>query len=160
MRASLVFFFSYGLPGTTDCRKVGKPSRSASAAVTATSPSAASQYRCGGERASETIGADGPIGARAAVLAKINPPPLRDPAPGYGPSMQRIECVILDEATIERKWGWVFFYQSKRYVETGEPGALLAGNAPYIVNRDEGTLHETGTARGVEHYIEEYEKRL
>jgi len=94
------------------------------------------------------------------VLAKINPPPLRDPAPGYGPSMQRIECVILDEATIERKWGWVFFYQSKRYVETGEPGALLAGNAPYIVNRDEGTLHETGTARGVEHYIEEYEKRL
>ncbi len=28
------------------------------------------------------------------------------------------ELVILDEHTVERDWGWVFFYQSAQYVRT------------------------------------------
>ena len=69
-------------------------------------------------------------------------------------------CVILDEHTIERSWGWVFFYNSRKYVETNEFEHALFGNAPYIVNRFDGSMHVTGTARPTEHYIAEYESQI
>ena len=69
-------------------------------------------------------------------------------------------CVILEEETIEKEWGWVFFYQSKKYIETGDIGEMLAGNTPYIVNKKNGQLHETGTAEDIEYYISELEQTL
>lgn len=68
--------------------------------------------------------------------------------------------VICDEATIERPFGWVFFYDSKRHLETGDFRHALAGNAPLIVNRHTGALVPTGTAREVHEYIAEYESQL
>jgi len=70
------------------------------------------------------------------------------------------ECGILDDHTIERKWGWVFFFQSNEFIESGNFRDMLAGNAPYIVNKNTGNLHITGTAYEVKHYINEYEKTL
>ena len=70
------------------------------------------------------------------------------------------EPVIIDEVTIERPFGWVFFYQSANYQRTGYYGYQLAGNGPIIVNRFDGSLHDTGTARPTEEYIREYEARL
>ncbi len=97
--------------------------------------------------------------AKAKVLERINPPPLPDPAPDDSPAMPpQPECVLLDEETIEKDWGWVFFYQSREYLEGGDELSALAGNAPYIVNRHDGSLHETGTAQPVEYYIEAYER--
>jgi hypothetical protein len=69
-------------------------------------------------------------------------------------------AVIVDSATIERDFGWVFFYQSRRFLETRDPIWKLAGNAPYIVNRLDGALHVTGTARPIEEYIAQYEHDL
>ena len=66
--------------------------------------------------------------------------------------------VILDEATIEREFGWVFFYDSSRHVETGMISDAIAGNAPIIVNKHDGTLHFTGTASPISYYIEDYER--
>ncbi len=40
------------------------------------------------------------------------------------------------------------------------PGAMLAGNAPYIVNKHSGQLQVTGTAHDIEYYIDEYEQSL
>ncbi len=71
-----------------------------------------------------------------------------------------IECVVLVSETIEKEWGWVFFYQDKKFVETGDFQYMLGGNAPYIVNRKTGELVLTGTAYPVEHYIREYEQTL
>ena len=72
------------------------------------------------------------------------------------------ECdvVILDEATQDHDWGWVFFYQSREYVETGAPTAMLAGNAPYIINKNTGEIVVTGTARPTVEYVQDYQKRL
>ena len=67
--------------------------------------------------------------------------------------------VILDDATIEQDFGWVFFYQSRQFLQTREPTAKLAGNAPYIVDRHTGALHVTGTARPLEYYISQYANR-
>jgi hypothetical protein len=70
------------------------------------------------------------------------------------------DLVVIDESTMERDWGWVFFYTSERYLKTGDIRDAVAGNAPYIVNRHTGEVRGTGTAQPIEHYIDEYEREL
>lgn len=67
-----------------------------------------------------------------------------------------LELVLLDGITMEENFGWVFFYDSKRCVQTGNPLDRLAGNAPIVVTRADGALHETGTALPLEHYLRRF----
>lgn len=67
---------------------------------------------------------------------------------------------IMDEHTIERSWGWMFFYQSKRFIETGDHLQGLVGNAPYLVNKETGAFGFTGTAYTPGELIEMYENEL
>jgi hypothetical protein len=76
------------------------------------------------------------------------------------PQLCNVECVILEKKTICRDWGWVFFYQSKGYIETGDFRYMLGGNAPIIVNKHSGEIVHTGTAQPTEYYINEYEATL
>ena len=71
-----------------------------------------------------------------------------------------VDPVILKEATQEYSWGWVVFYQSRKYTETHDIQFALAGNGPYIVNKHSGDLEITGTAQPVEDYVREYEAKL
>ena len=68
------------------------------------------------------------------------------------------ELIIVDESTIERAWGWVFFHTSKRWLETQDIRYALTGNSPIIVERESGRLINTGTAMSIEHYIANYER--
>ena len=67
--------------------------------------------------------------------------------------------VVMESETIEKQFGWIFFYNTKKYIETGDFKYMLAGNAPLIVDKDSGKVHETGTAHPIEYYIEEYKKQ-
>lgn len=58
--------------------------------------------------------------------------------------------------TQEESFGWVFFYQAKEYMETGTLSSMLAGNAPFIVNRRDGAVHVLGTVHPVDVYLKEY----
>jgi hypothetical protein len=99
---------------------------------------------------------------RDKFLAMIN----RDKAKGL--AMERIlqwrpvgyEPVIVDEDTIERDFGWVFFWTSREYLETQDYHYALAGNCPIIVNKFDGSTHVTGSAHASEYYIKEYEDSL
>jgi len=71
-----------------------------------------------------------------------------------------VQLEIVEAETIERPFGWVFFYNSKDYLAKRNFEDMLAGNAPIIVNRETGQLHITGTAQPIEHYITEYEAKL
>ena len=51
---------------------------------------------------------------------------------GFG----EIVPVLIDSATQEFDEGWVFFYQSRSYVETGDFNESLVGNAPCFVPRN------------------------
>lgn len=62
--------------------------------------------------------------------------------------------VIVDEETQEHEFGWVFFYNSKEYIDTGDFIHAIAGNAPVVVLRD-GTIRTTGTARPLSSYLRE-----
>ena len=54
------------------------------------------------------------------------------------------------DATLERDFGWVFFYGPD------DMSILIAGNAPIIVDRTSGSVHVTGTAPPLEQYLETY----
>lgn len=69
-----------------------------------------------------------------------------------------LALVLRHEATIERPFGWVFFYNSKQFVDSGDVQHALFGNAPLIVSRADGSIHVTGTGEPIEHYIQEYER--
>ena len=67
--------------------------------------------------------------------------------------------VIVDAGTIEKPFGWVFFYNSQKFIETGDYRYQLAGNGPVIVNRSDGSVEFCGTSRAVDALIEEYERK-
>jgi hypothetical protein len=67
-------------------------------------------------------------------------------------------CEIIQDATIEKPFGWVFFYNSREFLETGDLSFALTGNAPIIVDKFTGLITETGTAYPIEYYIENYTK--
>ena len=70
------------------------------------------------------------------------------------------QACIVRESTIAKPYGWIFFYQSKEFLDVGTRSAQLAGNAPIIVNRNTSELRVTGTAKPLDHYLNEYEKTL
>lgn len=69
------------------------------------------------------------------------------------------EYTILWEHTVDKPYGWVFFYNHKKFVE-GDEDFQLVGNAPIIVDRVNGELRVTGTGRPLEYYLAEYEATL
>jgi hypothetical protein len=70
------------------------------------------------------------------------------------------ELLLLDGSTLEKPYGWVFFYNSRKYLESGDFRYRLAGNSPILVKRSDGALCELGTAQSVEESLRDYEKRM
>jgi hypothetical protein len=91
-------------------------------------------------------------------IGDVSVPPVEKPvavqiAKHYVSHLERaagVSMVISSKETIECDFGWVFFYAPK------DSSALVAGNAPIIVDREDGTVHLTGTAYPIEHYLESY----
>jgi len=65
--------------------------------------------------------------------------------------------VILEERTRVKSYGWVFFYQSRKYVETGKIADMLLGNGPVIVLRN-GRIHQLGAAQSADDSIRAFER--
>lgn len=58
----------------------------------------------------------------------------------------------------EESFGWVFFYQSRDYLEKGSLSSMLAGNAPFAVLRESGVVKTFGTVHPSDFYIEQLKK--
>ena len=68
-------------------------------------------------------------------------------------SCDEFQVVLFPRKTIERDFGWVFFYGPS------DPSILVAGNAPLIVDRKNGAVHPTGPGGyPLELYLESYER--
>lgn len=68
--------------------------------------------------------------------------------------VQKLLVVRVDE----HDFGWVYFYDGSIHIATGNVGDAVAGNAPLIVDRTDGRLYITGTARPLEHYLMEFRR--
>jgi Immunity protein 35 len=69
------------------------------------------------------------------------------------PAFPSDSWLILDDATIERDWGWVFFYDSKLHHDTRDFQYAVAGNAPLVVRRSDGAVLATCTHKPVEGFV-------
>jgi hypothetical protein len=65
--------------------------------------------------------------------------------------------VVVDKWTQEKPYGWIFFFNSKRYLDTKISEYRLGGNGPVVFERDSGEVIPLGTALPTEEAIEEYE---
>lgn len=63
------------------------------------------------------------------------------------------DVVINDEATRETPTCWIFFYNTRAYLETGSIRHALAGNAPIFVLKDDPTSFFGRTDTPVEDQI-------
>lgn len=81
---------------------------------------------------------------------------LAEEAINKGYTVPGDELVVIDSSTMEKEYGWVFFYDSRRFLETNDESYMVAGNAPLIVEKD-GAMHWLGTAKPVEEYVAAFE---
>ncbi|WP_369149004.1 YrhB domain-containing protein [Streptomyces sp. R44] len=49
----------------------------------------------------------------------------------------------------EHELVWIVYYQAVEYLRTRDPGLLLGGNGPYLVDRLDGSLHQIGPVAAV-----------
>ena len=68
--------------------------------------------------------------------------------------------VIIDDLTVERPFGWVFFYDSKKYLDSGRVEDAIAGNGPVLVNKNSGHVEFCGSHKPVQSSIRDYEEKL
>ena len=66
------------------------------------------------------------------------------------------ELVVCDKQMIETKFSWIFFNQSKKFIETDETKYRLAGNGPIVVIKLDGRVIHHGSAESIESIIEKY----
>lgn len=69
------------------------------------------------------------------------------------------DLVILKDKTVERPFGWVFFYALRQYAETGDKQYILPGTAPLVVLRANGSTEYLPTSIPPSRAIEIFEKR-
>ena len=66
------------------------------------------------------------------------------------------ELILEDDQVIETDFGWVFFYNTKKYLESGNHAFYLLGNAPIIFDNRDESIHGTGTLYPVDYYIKRH----
>ena len=66
--------------------------------------------------------------------------------------LQKLVVVRVDE----HDFGWLYFYDGSGHAKTGSASDAVVGNAPLIVDRNDGKLYVTGTAHPIEHYLQQY----
>src|SRR6185503_3838324 len=57
-----------------------------------------------------------------------------------------MELVIQEEETLERDFGWIFFISTKKYLQTKNPGDLIPGIGPLVVERATGSAQFLATS--------------
>lgn len=66
------------------------------------------------------------------------------------------QAEIIENATQEFDVGWVFFYQSSRFLKTGDAQEALVGNVPLFVSRKDGQASFIGYGKSIVESIEAY----
>lgn len=67
---------------------------------------------------------------------------------------------IVKEKTVEKPFGWIFFYNTVRFQDTGNPIFKLAGNGPVFVNKFTGDVRMYGSLPRFEDVLSQYENEL
>jgi hypothetical protein len=85
-------------------------------------------------------------GAQAAAQAFVESLDTWFSDPTDGPAIQW-------DATTELNFGWVVYWNSRRFLETGDVHHALQGNTPLLVDRRDGAVHPMGTGWSLQQSI-------
>jgi hypothetical protein len=66
------------------------------------------------------------------------------------------DLLVVDELTQCRRIGWIFFYESRAYLETGDVARALGGTGPVVVTHD-GQVHLLDGSRPSAEVLHEFE---
>lgn len=69
----------------------------------------------------------------------------------------RDELLVIDELTQCRRIGWIFFYESRRYLETGDVSAAIGKTGPVVVSH-KGQVHLLAGDRPAEEVLRDFEQ--
>jgi hypothetical protein len=69
----------------------------------------------------------------------------------------RSELLLIDELTQCRRIGWIFFYESRRYLETGDVSSAIGKTGPVVVSH-KGRVHVLGGDRPPEEVLRDFEQ--
>jgi hypothetical protein len=65
---------------------------------------------------------------------------------------------IVGSCTVRKPYGWIFFYNSARYLQTHDPLEALAGNGPLVVMGSDGSTYQLGSALSPAVTIADFER--
>lgn len=68
-----------------------------------------------------------------------------------------IEVQIYQDNIIKKEYGNIYYFESKKYLETGIFSYKLLGNSPFLVEKKTGRIVNFGTANQLDYYLEAYE---
>ncbi|UKB83658.1 hypothetical protein LF887_22065 [Chryseobacterium sp. MEBOG06] len=68
-----------------------------------------------------------------------------------------VELTIAEEYLIQKEYGVIFYFNSKKYVEDKIERAKLIGCSPFLIESKTGKIVVFGTNRSIDYYIQEYE---
>ena len=60
-----------------------------------------------------------------------------------GMSRPDLELVVLDEFTIAKPYGWVFFFNTRKFQENKDTGSAIFGNGPIVVRHNKKVVRLT-----------------
>jgi hypothetical protein len=72
---------------------------------------------------------------------------------------EKYDFVILENRTVERPFGWVFFYTTRQYAQSRDPKYLVPDCAPLVVLRASGSIDRLATSVPPARAIDIYEQR-
>ena len=73
---------------------------------------------------------------------------------------KELDVQLLISDVMEKDFDWIFLFDSKEYVETGNNSSRLAGNSPLIFDKLDGKIYITGTSDSLDSYIEQYRRGI
>jgi hypothetical protein len=68
--------------------------------------------------------------------------------------------IVMDNLTVERSFGWIFFYNTAQFVNDRNSLHRLAGNGPVFVNRLTEAIEFFGSGSPLESILAAYEQSL
>lgn len=68
--------------------------------------------------------------------------------------------VVLDQFTEEKSYGWIFYANTQRYVETGDIDYCAIGAGPIAFLKADNSIHLLSSGVAPEEAIEDFERKL
>jgi hypothetical protein len=68
--------------------------------------------------------------------------------------------VIREDYIVHKEYGWIFSYESKKYLETGEIRYRRVGNFPLLIFKDSGKIYSVDSVKHLEKIVQEHQSYL